>query len=265
MVKVRTPDAPRKYNQQTISDINRAIRELSLKVTDNIAATGTTVGRTLADRFAEVINVKDYEAIGDGVTDDTTAIQAAIDAANTTDAMVFIPPGTYIISSPLVFKAPMMGSSINSDITEGTVIKAISSFSGGQMLDFNDAAEGKFMKNIQWNANGVASLKIFGSSSSGSAGGSPNTLFENCFFTGTDNATYATGAFSTLSENGMFTGSVWINCRWINVSQAILVGDNQDDVTFIGSRIHMHSSDSRIRVIKGGGINCKFISTFVAS
>lgn len=44
--------------------------------------------------------VKDYGAYGDGVTDDTVAIQAALDDMGTNDLLIF-PPGIYMISATL--------------------------------------------------------------------------------------------------------------------------------------------------------------------
>ena len=47
-------------------------------------------------------NVRDYGATGDGVTDDTVAIQATIDAANTAGGgVIYFPAGIYIIGGAL--------------------------------------------------------------------------------------------------------------------------------------------------------------------
>lgn len=64
-----------------------------------VLADGTTKPRMLKDRFADVVNVKDFGAVGDGVTDDTEAIQAALSAAS---KAVFFPAGTYITTKTLV-------------------------------------------------------------------------------------------------------------------------------------------------------------------
>lgn len=64
-----------------------------------VVAEGTTKPRMLKDRFADVVNVKDFGAVGDGMTDDTEAIQAALSAAS---KAVFFPAGTYITTKTLV-------------------------------------------------------------------------------------------------------------------------------------------------------------------
>ncbi len=53
------------------------------------------------DTQTNVINAKQYGAMGNGTTDDTAAIQAAINAASGTNQACYIPAGTYLISSQL--------------------------------------------------------------------------------------------------------------------------------------------------------------------
>lgn len=79
-----------------------------------VTATGSTTARTLANRFSDVINVKDFGAKGDGVTDDTAAIQAAFNSA--VGKKVIFPAGVYVsgnVSIPVGVKTvDGMGSTL---------------------------------------------------------------------------------------------------------------------------------------------------------
>lgn len=75
----------------------------------------------------KIANVKDFGATGDGVTDDTQAIQDAIDYADTNKCLVYIPNGTYIISSTITIGANM---TIVGQNKTGTIIKRADAMTG---------------------------------------------------------------------------------------------------------------------------------------
>ncbi|KAJ2893222.1 Glucan 1,3-beta-glucosidase [Zalerion maritima] len=111
-------------------------------------------------------NVKDYGALGDGETDDTDAIKLAMTDGNrcapfecaggtTTPAVVYFPPGTYMISSTITdyFYTQIIG-----DPTDMPVLKASSDFPP----DDGQGSTGGFgmIDGIPYGANGLAWLGV---------------------------------------------------------------------------------------------------------
>lgn len=76
---------------------------IGFKQTYSLGVMPGAVGKTLNDKMQDLVSVKDFGATGNGTTDDTAAIQAAINLACQYGGCVYLPAGTYKISSALVF------------------------------------------------------------------------------------------------------------------------------------------------------------------
>jgi hypothetical protein len=78
------------------------------------AGTGA-VTTTVQDKLRQYVSVQDFGAVGDGVTDDTAAIQAAITFAignSTTAGNVFFPSGTYKVTGTLTIPNVVNGKGL---------------------------------------------------------------------------------------------------------------------------------------------------------
>lgn len=73
------------------------------------AGTGA-VATTVQTKLRETVSVKDFGAVGDGVTDDTAAIQAALTASY--GRAVFFPKGTYNITTALDIDGTTLGAQV---------------------------------------------------------------------------------------------------------------------------------------------------------
>ena len=81
----------------------------------------------LENKTANIINVREFGALGNGVNDDTEKIQAAIDYANAHGRAVYVPNGEYFISAPVVLNGcSMYGEPGNVYGIRGTVFECAS-------------------------------------------------------------------------------------------------------------------------------------------
>ncbi|KIM34208.1 glycoside hydrolase family 55 protein [Serendipita vermifera MAFF 305830] len=103
---------------------------------------GTAAFNPTPSTYKVYRNVKDYGAIGDGVADDTAAINAAIADQNrcglgcksstTTAGLVYFPPGQYLVTTPII---PFYYTALVGDAKNRPTIVAASNFNGFAVID----------------------------------------------------------------------------------------------------------------------------------
>ena len=93
-------------------------------VTYTPAGTGA-VARSAQSKMRDTVSVKDFGAVGDGVADDTVAIQAALNASSN----IYLPSGTYKTTAPLLLNSNniITGAGISSVIKNTTNLSVIKS------------------------------------------------------------------------------------------------------------------------------------------
>lgn len=96
------------------------------------------VARSVQSKLRDIVSVKDFGAVGDGVTDDTAAIQAAITAGNVT-----FPPGDYVMSWAAISADVTIPANRKIEVQKGATITN----TGGRFTAEN-------VDNVEWQIDG---------------------------------------------------------------------------------------------------------------
>lgn len=125
-----------------------------------LIASGTgAVTRSSQDKHREIVSVRDFGAVGDGVTDDTAAINLAL---ATTAARVHFPVGSYRIADPVQDGTPVLvshqpGRHITCDghiMATSTVLRAIGIYGADNTVQLNIEGSNKIAEAIRIYAPG---------------------------------------------------------------------------------------------------------------
>lgn len=215
----------------TASSIADAMGLSGLSAGDQIAV--DTVGAdgrpaSWKKKARDVLNVKDFGAKGDGTTDDTAAIQAAIDYAVAAGRRsVYFPAGTYIVTSPLHTQVETgtttVGGSTKSRYTYGMGLTLRGEQVGKTVLRKTGQATYTIPANNNINGGSTVDTTLFFGGSEGTGLYVSDLSIENAS-TGECYAIYATRARCVLERLNVCTNSHGIYLYgWLNNLTDIII------------------------------------------
>ena len=195
------------------------------------AATKLYVDSHAGSDASRFINVLDYGAIGDGVADDTAALNAATAAAKTLNGRkggtVFLPAGTYLVSAPISIYSSvnLMGEgwSVDNVYYNTSAIQADPGFVGSAIIlqnpDGDTVSDPEPRPDESWHWGVIEKLFIYGNGITGPHGIDPGwfgeaSIIRNVSVWGCNSAIYLndTQASATIEAVSLFSNNIGLNC-----------------------------------------------------
>lgn len=179
--------------------------------TDPSGASGAWVRQ-----FTGMMNVRWWGAVGDGATDDTAALQAAVNAT-AGQCSLFLPRGTYVISDSIVVSAP--ANKYLTVLGENYVrssIKAVGTTPFTAVFLFDPAVRHSYLtfRDFTVDGNNVANHGFY--------------AVENSTVSGMDHA-----LFEHLNIRGTRVHAIYIENGWCNTVSKSLIANNYGDGVFM--------------------------------
>lgn len=224
---------------------SRFALRVNVAATTDFLQSGTgAVVRNFRSKLAETVSIKDFGATGNGTTDDTTAVQAAINSL--TAGVVVFPAGTYIISAKIILKSNVSLTGLGATITY-TVPYADDT---GMFDDNNSAVENITIQGFVFNGNGTWTSTPFanpygGGNSVGFTNGqrgialfnaaSKKITIKNNTFTGLEQGFYSGTCKNIIITDNIFetigTAAINTSCQFSTIANNVIrdVLGNQTD------------------------------------
>jgi hypothetical protein len=219
MATVKITQLPPATGALSSTDVFPAVQSgTTVKATSGLLGyqpAGTSaVATTIQAKLRQTVSVKDFGAVGNGVTDDSAAFQAAINYAASLAPVLpslFIPSGDYVIGTTLTVNGAIEFKGENF-ATSGTRIFATQTLNAPV---FNVSSKARFF-----------SLSIIGSNNSANTnetlvtiGGTNDVTFENVYFYNSYTAVKYTGSVPAFYHS-------YTNCNFTNTNFFFITIDN---------------------------------------
>jgi hypothetical protein len=186
----------------------------TLATTEYLPAGTGAVATTVQSKLRESVSVKDFGAVGDGVTDDTVAIQAAVSSANNGEVFFPDPISYYLVTSAIVISANLSVRGTG----RGCVVRRNTA---GDIFQIGTAGlasriDGVTFDKISFISPGNTGKQSAINAVASTPGTKQNITIKNCWFNGFYYSTLARPAASSASAASNYTATWYTSGLWAN-------------------------------------------------